>query len=580
MAHPETPIIEESRGFNLFTSIWIVPLIALFISLWLVYQHFSKLGPEISITFPNSGGLEAGQSVIRYRNVPIGKVTRIEIQENGEGVVVIARMNKEAENFMNETARFWIVKPEVGYTGISGLETLLSGSYIAMYAALGKEEKQHFEGLKNPYRDITSGEYILLNSKSVGGIRVGTPINYRNIQVGEIEHISLAVDGTGVEVVAFVKKEYAHLINITTKFWFQGLANIGLKGGRLDVKLAPIISYLAFGGITFESKFDKSYPKVASNYFYRLYESEYEAESKKIGEKLRENHLFTFQFKGRISGLKKGATIQYQGFDIGEVTEVQLRYDSNTHMMEGMVAGDIDVSIFADGNKSGFENLQGAVEEGLRAQLVSVNPLVNLLFVDLVFSKDTAPVSLLKNEKEGTVFPVLDIQKSSLLDELTQFTRKLNALEINGLLVSAKNLVDESAQPLKASLVELEKAIKSFKNLASQTTAPINTMVTTMTNTSKNLDVTLRNLDHTLGAIDAVTTDESMKEVPKNLNKAIDELGKTLETTKKVLRGYRSNSLFGKRVTQMLKEINKSSEETKRLLRKLNKKPNSLLFGE
>jgi paraquat-inducible protein B len=216
MAHPERPVVEESRGFNLFTSIWIVPLIALFISSWLVYQHFSKLGPEIRITFPNSGGLEAGQSVIRYRNVPIGKVTRIEIQEGGNGVVVIARMNKEAESFMNETARFWIVKPEVGYTGISGLETLLSGTYIAMYASLGKEDKQHFEGLKTPYRDITSGEYVLLSSKSVGGIRVGTPINYRNIQVGEVEHISLAVDGTSVEVVAFVKKEYAHLINITT----------------------------------------------------------------------------------------------------------------------------------------------------------------------------------------------------------------------------------------------------------------------------------------------------------------------------------------------------------------------------
>jgi paraquat-inducible protein B len=147
-------------------------------------------------------------------------------------------------------------------------------------------------------------------------------------------------------------------------------------------------------------------------------------------------------------------------------------------------------------------------------------------------------------------------------------------------LVSAKNLVEESTQPLKASLMQLEKAIESFKKLADQTTTPVHTMVTTMTHTSKNLDTTLANLDHTLGAIDSITTEESMKEVPKKLNIAIDELGKTLETTKKVLRGYRSNSLFGKRVTQMLKEINKSSEETKRLLRKLNKKPNSLLFGE
>ena len=230
MAQIKQPHIEESSNFNLFTSIWIVPFIALIISLWLVYQHFSKMGPEIKIVFSNSGGLEAGRSVIKYRNVPIGKVSRIEIQEGGDGVVVVARMNKEAENFMNETARFWIVKPEVGYSGISGLDTLISGSYIAMYAAKGREEIREFQGLDAPYRDINSGEYILMNSKSVGGIKVGTPINYRNIQVGEVEHISLAADGKSVEVVSFVKKEYANLINVTTKFWLQGLADIGIHG--------------------------------------------------------------------------------------------------------------------------------------------------------------------------------------------------------------------------------------------------------------------------------------------------------------------------------------------------------------
>ena len=566
MAQIKQPHIEESSNFNLFTSIWIVPFIALIISLWLVYQHFSKMGPEIKIVFSNSGGLEAGQSVIKYRNVPIGKVSRIEIQEGGEGVVVIARMNKEAESFMNENTRFWIVKPEVGYSGISGLDTLISGSYIAMYAAEGVDETREFQGLDAPYRDINSGAYILMNSKSVGGIKVGTPINYRNIQVGEVEHISLAADGKSVEVVSFVKKEYTSLINVTTKFWLQGLADIGIHGNRLDIKLAPVIPYLAFGGITFESKFDKQYPKVESNYFYRLYESEYEAESKKIGDELRENHLFRFKFQGKISGLKKGASIQYQGFDIGEVNDVALHYDSVDHTMEGVVLGDIDVSIFADHNRSGFENLKLAVQEGLRAQLTSINPLINALFIDLVFTKDVAPITLLENEKRGTVFPIMEMQKSSLLDELTQFTNKLNQLEINALLSSAKNLVDGSAKPLQDSLVKLDKAIESFKNLADDSSEPLKKMLESFAKSSDALGGLMEN--------------NATKEMPAKLNKAIGALNKTLRTTKKVLRGYRSNSLFGKRVTEMLKELNKNSEESKRLLRKLNKKPNSLILGE
>jgi len=566
MEYPQRPVIEESRGFNLFTSIWIVPLIALFISLWLVYQHFSKLGPEIRITFPNSAGLETGQSVIKYRNVPVGKVTRIEIQEEGKGVVVIARMNKEVESFMNETTRFWIVKPEIGFTGISGLETLISGSYITMYAHEGEEEKSDFQGLKSPYRDIDSGEYVLLKSKSIGGSIIGTPINYRNIQVGEIEHIALAADGKSVDMVAFIKKENAYLINVSTKFWFQGLADVGMKGGRLDIKLAPIVPYLIFGGITFESKFDRAYPKVSSNYFYRLYDDQYEAESKKIGKKLREDHLFRFQFQGRISALKKGASIQYQGFEIGEVSNIELRYDSEKHMMEGMIKGDIDVSIFTDGNRSGFENLSAAVQDGLRAQLSSVNPLINSLFVDLVFSKNAAPVTLLANETEGTLFPVMDIQKSSLVDELTQFANKLNQLEINGLLRSTRDLIDGSAKPIQDSLVKLDQAIESFKQLADNNSEPLKKMLESFTKSSD--------------ALGALVEDNATKEMPVKLNKAIEELDKTLKSTKRVLRGYRSNSLFGKRVTEMLKELNRNSEESKRLLRKLNKKPNSLLFGE
>jgi len=567
MAQIKEPQIEESSSFNLFTSIWIVPLIALLISLWLVYQHFSKLGPEIRIVFANSGGLEAGQSVIKYRNVPVGKVTRIEIEEDGQGVVVIARMNKEVERFMNETARFWIVKPEVGFTGVSGLETLISGSYISMYADEQEAEpKREFRGLKSPYRDIDSGEYLLLKSKSVGGSIVGTPINYRNIQVGEVEHITLSADGTSVEMVAFVKKEYAHLINVSTKFWFQGLADIGLKGGRLDVKLAPIVPYLIFGGITFESKFDKPYPKASANYFYRVYDNQYEAENKKIGKELRENHLFRFQFQGKISGLKKGASIQYQGFDIGEVTDVSLRYDSKRHVMEGTILGDIDVSIFADDNRSGFENLSAAVEEGLRAELASVNPLINSLYIDLIFSKNAAPVSLVADEEHGTHFPVMDIQKSSLLDELTRFTQKLNQLEINALLQSTQNLIDGSAKPLQDSLVKLDQAIESFKKLADSSSEPL----------AKMMDSFTRSAD----ALGALVESNATKEMPAKLNRAIEELDKTLKTTKRVLKGYRSNSLFGKRVTEMLKEINHNSEESKRLLRKLNKKPNSLLFGE
>jgi len=562
MAHPKQPIIEESKSFNLFTSIWIVPMIALIISLWLVYQHFSRLGPEIRIVFGNSGGLSAGQSVIKHRDVPIGKVIRIEVQQDGDGVVVIARINKESSAYINDTTHFWIVKPEVGYAGVSGLDTLISGSYISMSAKKSKVKQDEFVGLDRPYRDLDSGEYFLLHTMSSTSIKIGTPVNYRNNKVGQIEHIVLSDDGRSTDIVVFVDKQFTHLINTTTKFWLQSLLSIGLHGNKVDIDIAPVLSHLAFGGISFETKLDKKYPKAHSNYFFRLFDSKDEAETKKVGKGLSQIHPFIFEFKGKISGLRSGASIRYQGFDIGEVDSVDLSYDSVKHTMVGEVLGGIDLSMFIDANRSGFENLKLAVEDGMRAQLKSTNPLIDILYIDLIFAENTARSTLTDDKPEGTKFPVTTATGSSIMSEISRFTHKLNELELDKLLSSATKL-----------MLELTEATKSLKSLADRNSDPLSEMISTMANTSKNLDNTLKN-------IDTITSEKSLKDMPNKLNDAISELGKTLKTTKRVLNGYRSNSLFGKRVTEMLKEINKSSEETKRLLRKMNKKPNSLIFGD
>jgi paraquat-inducible protein B len=162
----EIPEVEESTKFNFITSIWIVPFIALIIAGWLGYQHFAERGPEIEIIFHQNEGLVAGQSVVKFRNVPVGKVTKIYVEEGIDGVVVVVRMNsKISKPYLTEHARFWIVKPEVGMSGVSGLDTLISGTYIDIYSkAGGKNFKEKFIGLTQPYRDSMEGEYFHLSS--------------------------------------------------------------------------------------------------------------------------------------------------------------------------------------------------------------------------------------------------------------------------------------------------------------------------------------------------------------------------------------------------------------------------------
>lgn len=518
MTSPKSAKISTTKRFNLFTSIWIVPFIALIISLWIAYKHFSQLGPEIRISLPSSSGLEAGQSVVKYRNVPVGKITKIEINEDGNGVIVIAKMSKNISDFINDTTHFWVVSPRLDYRGVSGLETLISGSYITMEATKNGDSKDEFIGSETPYRDINSGEYFLLHTDRMTNIGTGAPITYYNIQIGEVEQVVLAPDDKGIDMIVFIKKEYSYLINETSKFWLRKLASIKLNGDSLDVDVAPIFSHLAFGGIAFESKLDKEYPKAPPNYFYQLYSSKSEAQSKKIGSTKSDNREFLFLFKGNLAQLSTGAPIRYQGFSIGTVSDISLHYDSDQKSINGIVTATVDVSIFEDHNKSGLEILQDSVNEGMRARLKPASPVFGGLDIVFTFDEESNKTELLAINNDKIVFPVINSQQPSTLD---------------GLLA-------------------------------------------TIQNTSKNIDKSLAETTRTIN--------KSLKSATSNLNKSLKSttksLNQTLYSTRKLMNGYNSKSLFGKKMTDMLKEIHDSTEETKYLLHKVNKKPNSFIFGD
>ena len=215
------PNVEESTKFNFITSIWIVPFAALVIAAWLAYQYYSELGPEIKIIFPNNEGLQAGQSVIKYRDVTIGKVTRINLENDGSQVAVYARMDKTAEPFLNEFTKFWIVKPEVGLGGVSGLDTLLSGTYITLYTQKGEEFRKVFTGLPYVYRADKEGEYFHLNAPLAYNVTQGTPIFFKNIKVGEIEYVTISLDGDTIDFYAYIDKEYVPYVHTDSKFWIR-----------------------------------------------------------------------------------------------------------------------------------------------------------------------------------------------------------------------------------------------------------------------------------------------------------------------------------------------------------------------
>ena len=530
------PIVDNQSAFNFFTSIWIVPFIALIIGGWLIYEHYSKLGPEIKIKFKNSSGLQAGQSVIKFRDVPIGKITKIEINNKSDGVVVYARINKDAEAFLNETTKFWIIKPEVDYSGVKGLDTLLSGSYVSMYAKKGDEKRYSFEGLDSPYIDINDGDYYVLEANFAVKVKDKTPIYYKGAKVGQVDNIFLDTQSRNLVLVIRVYKEYSSLINETTKFWVQSLIDLKLRDNRLEVNMAPL-PIMILGGISLDTKFDKKYKKDFSK-IYPLYKSAAIAKRQKVGFAKSKFERFLFNFKGDVSSIVKGTKVIFKGFEVGEVQKLKIKYNKDYKGFEAECLSKIDISSFSTKKGDGFANFKEIAKSGLVAVLEKSNPLFNKS--NIVLKENNQTLSLAKDKRYNAyIIPTKEYIDSGLMTKIATISDKINAI-----------------------LTTSKKPIKNLGALLDDT---------------KKL---ITNANKVLNNINKVVASKDFKGLSKGLNKTIKELSDTLKETKKTLKAYGGNSLFADKLESTMQELHNATEQTNGLLRKLNKKPNALIFGD
>ena len=111
---PEAEVTTSRR----ISIVWLVPLVAAVIGIWLAYTTLQERGPTITITFDNAEGLEPGKTKVKYKDVEVGTVESVKISEDLKQIVVTAEMVKEAEAYMTEGTRFWVVSPRLGAGGI------------------------------------------------------------------------------------------------------------------------------------------------------------------------------------------------------------------------------------------------------------------------------------------------------------------------------------------------------------------------------------------------------------------------------------------------------------------------------
>jgi paraquat-inducible protein B len=243
-----TPKITRDRSVPL---VWIVPIIAALICAWLGYSELRDMGPEISINFADGSGVEAGRTTLEYKGIAVGTVRSVELRKGLEGVTIKLRLRREAKELANAGSKFWIVHPEIGLSGVHGLETLVSGVRLNVSPGTGPTTKE-FDGLdKTPAPDITDeGRTFILQSDRLGSLTTGAPVYYRELKVGSVEASRLSSDSTQVLIRIHIDAPYADLVRTSTRFWNAGGFNfkINLFGAQLkDTSLESLVT----GGVAF-----------------------------------------------------------------------------------------------------------------------------------------------------------------------------------------------------------------------------------------------------------------------------------------------------------------------------------------
>ncbi|MBI3230523.1 MAG: MCE family protein, partial [Burkholderiales bacterium] len=258
--------------------IWLIPVIAAAIAGYLVIHAMLERGSTITISFKSAEGLEAGKTKIKYKDVDIGDVKTISLSKDRSQVIVKAQLVKGAASFARDDTVFWVVRPRIGAGGISGLSTLLSGSYIAVDVGKSELERDDFIGLDAPppITNGLAGRHFILHSEQIGSLDVGAPLYYRRLQVGQVISYELDKNGRGFTFNVFVNAPYDQYVRQNSLFSHASGVEFNLDANGIKLQTESLASILS-GGISFETPADNVTQQAAANAEFTLFPSRQKA---------------------------------------------------------------------------------------------------------------------------------------------------------------------------------------------------------------------------------------------------------------------------------------------------------------
>lgn len=469
---PESRVVPKKR--TRLPLVWIIPIVAAAAGAWIAITEILSEGPEITITFHSAEGLEAGKTRISYKGLPVGLITRIRLSADNKRFVATAKMDTKATEFLFKDTKFWVVRPRISGLNITGLGTLISGSYIGMQLGQSRESERAFEALESPpLTGDVPGRVFTLKTPQLGSIDDGTPVFFRQLQAGQVASYKLDPGGEFVTVQIFIQSPFDKFVTTDTRFWQASGIDMSLTANGLRVETESLMSILA-GGIAFETPAtDPALPPAEANTSFTLFNDREAA----FQPPALNPQTYLLVFKESVRGLSAGAPVEFEGIRIGEVTEVRAQFDATTHEFTVRVMISVDPAKFGvqfvdlpageDVQSAHREVMNSMVGRGLRAQLKSGSLITGALLVAVDFFPDVPPATLdwsqtpVQIPTVPSLLEVLESKVSSILGKMDQMQFK----EISDDLRMAIAKLDQTMVDFRVTLTNADQLLVTADQL-------------------------------------------------------------------------------------------------------------------
>jgi len=515
--------------------IWIIPVVAMLIGVWLIVDNYRNTGPLITLTMSNAEGIEAGKTKIKTRNVDIGLVEEVRLSEDLSQALIMARINHDAEEILVEDTRFWVVKPRISREGISGFGTVLSGAYIQMQPGQSEQPQRKFSVLNQPPVAIegVEGIRIKLISQLGNSLRTGDPVTYQGYTVGRVETAEFNKDTRQVNHQLFIESPYDVLISPNTRFWSAKGINLELSAAGFEVNIASLEALIS-GGVTFGELADLPVTSEAvDERIYQLFSDEDSARQGIYSDYLE----YVLLVEDTVRGLSEGAPVEFRGIRVGTVRKVPWRFTSPERPSRESFA--IPVLIRMEPQRLGGQEkidldewrdrIETMLGNGLRATLKSGNLLTGSLFVDLNFQRDQTDDYAKQTFEDRLVIPTTPTGLAQIELKVSNLLDKLNALEVEPILQGMDNNMQQS-----------ETLLREIRDLTS--------------------------------SVNQLVNDPQTQSVPANINQTLAEL-------REAVKGLSPDSPAYRELNRTLQSLDKLMRDLQPFAKTLSEQPNALIFN-